>query len=151
MGTATVLLSRIHCFNIVNFSGDDAFAGEVNSKSLFHGILVLLLRYCWIKLIRETWLQGSQFSHISVFFLIIWTSVPYLSKLSEILDDFFFPYRIYLASWPSSPVMATSAIASSLSTLPTQIQDYGESTWFVNQPLLQTCSMLFKKNGKKII
>lgn len=65
MGTATVLLSRIHCFNIVNFSGDDAFAGEVNSKSLFHGILVLLLRYCWIKLRRETWLQGSQFSHLS--------------------------------------------------------------------------------------
>lgn len=93
MGTATVLLSRIHCFNIVNFSGDDAFAGEVNSKSLFHGILVLLLRYCWIKLRRETWLQGSQFSHISVFFLIIWTSVPYLSKLSEILDDFFFPLQ----------------------------------------------------------
>lgn len=67
------------------------------------------------------------------------------------LGQFFFPYRTYLASWPSSPVMATSATASSLSTLPTQIQDYGESIWFVNQPLLQTCYMLFKKNGEKIL
>lgn len=81
----------------------------------------------------------------STFFLVNWTCLYIYSFLGQ----FYFPYRTYLVSWPSSPVTATSAIASSLSTLATQILDYGDFIWFVNQPLLQTCYMLFKKNGKK--
>lgn len=60
-----------------------------------------------------------------------------------------FLFRIYLASWPSSLAMAISATASSRSTLRTQTQDYGDSTWFVNKPRLLTCCPLYKKNGEK--
>lgn len=69
--------------------------------------------------------------------------------MPPVLLDSVFPYRIFPASWPSSPAMAASVTASSPSTLPTRIRDCGESIWFVNRPPLPTCYMLFKKNGEK--
>lgn len=61
------------------------------------------------------------------------------------------PYRIYLASWPSSHVTATCATASNPSTLPTRTQGCGACTRSANQPRLQRCCVLFRRNGERTV